>query len=447
MLFSCDDKNPSQIIITGRVSNLTGELHLEGTGLHLIKPDDNKEKFTFVADLSQPGYLKLKSYQSEIILFLFPGSHLHVDFDDKDWISTIKYSGNSVPEQTFLREYVRIYNCIVDTFDSDKYYSLEPNEFLKKTDHFCRLFTELLDDTHSLDSFFKKTETARITYSWARNKNTYPKNHFLYTQRKAQLPADYFCYINDSILSDTSLMRFSDYTDFLKTFVEAQYYLKVENDAKLKYNRHLKIKLLLDIIEKDFAEPRIRDFLYTYAMISQIEILAVDSSDLKRFGRICKNNSYKSGVQVKYDSLSSLMKGRPAPKFLLADQSGKSVSLDDCRGKYVYIDFWTASSAACLREMPYYDPLTTDYKDKNIVFLGVCIESGKEAWDKIMKEKKPMGIQIWLDKEQTDLIKKDFKITSKPTYVLIDKEGNYFESRASSPTENIRFVFNGLEGL
>jgi thiol-disulfide isomerase/thioredoxin len=447
VLFSCNSKKNNRTVLTGKIDNLDGEVYLESTGLKHNCEMTGKGDFKIVLDISQSNYFKLKTNKTEILLFLFPGDSININFDNNNWISKIQYSGNRTNELTYLLDYAKLYNSVADTFDIAKYYSLEPDKFLKTVDSYKQLFIDRLAKNDKLDKEFKGFENQRILYIWSWDKNTYPKNHFLYAKQKAQLPNDYFDYIKELDLNDSVLMRFSDYTDFLKTYVDLQYYQKVENDNQNKYDRNFKTKLQLDIINNKFSNSKIRDYLLNNVMLSQIEDLAVDSTDLAIFNSLCTNQEFKSIISTKFNSISSLLKGRPAPKFSIVSQSNKVISLDDFRGKYLYIDFWATYCAPCIIEMPYLNKLENDFKGKNIVFLGLCIESKKEQWEKIISVNKPSGMQVWLDKEQTDMIKNDFKVTAEPTYILIDKDGNYIDSRAPRPSENIRDILNGLKGI
>lgn len=447
ILFSCNPKKTNKVVISGEISNLKGVVYLEGSENKFNGTTSDNGAFKIVVEISQPNYFKLKTDKSEILLFLFPGDNITVEFDNNNWMQNIHFSGDRTKELIYLLDFNRLYNSVADTFDIAKYYSLDPDTFLKTVDSYKQTFLDLLNKNDRINKEFKKIEMQRIIYIWSWDKNTYPKNHLLYSKEKAKLPDDYFNYIKDLNLNDTSLMRLSDYTDFLKTYVDLKYHLKVENDSIKKYDRNLKTKIQIEVIDENFDNSKIRDYLLSNTMLSQIEDLSVDSADLARFESLCQNKNLKSNVIAKFNNISPLLKGQAAPRFKINSQSNQVISLDDFKGKYLYIDFWATYCVPCIREIPYLNQLGKDFKGKNIAFLGICIESPREHWEKIISEKKPSGIQIWLDKDQTDKIKNDFKITVEPTYVLIDKNGNFVDSRAPRPSENIKEILNKLSGL
>ena len=452
VLFSCNVEKSNKIVLSGKVENLNGELHLEGGGLNLKCTPSENGLFKFSSNLSLPNYIILKSDNSEVLMFLFPGDSININFDDRNWISTVQYSGDLINEQIYLRDYSKLYNSVADTFDATKYYSLEPDEFLKAVNSYKQLFLDRLNKHDKLDNEFKGFENQRILYIWSWDKNTYPKNHFIYTRKLAQLPADYFDYLKDINLNDTTLMQLTDYTDFLKTYVDVQYFIKVQDQEDKGTDRFLKTKIKLEVIDKTFHATKIRNYLFSDIFSSQIDELAIDSIDLIKFDSLCTNKELKEFVSAKYKVISSLVKGQPAAKFKLLAQDKKTISLDDFKGKYLYIDFWSLYCAPCLREMPYFNELVKDFQGKNISFLSICVAGAihsneLEQWKKIMLEKKLLGTQIWLDKDQSELIMKDFKITAEPTYILIDKEGRLIDPRALNPSENVKDVLLNLKDI
>lgn len=447
-VFACSNEKNGKTLITGTIKKYEGEIQLQASGIDLKNKILADNTFKFLIELSKPDYLKLKTDNAEITLFLFPDDKIHINFDNSDWLSTLEYSGSRVNEQMYLKDYTKYYNSVADTFDMTAYYSLEPVKFLITVDHYKQFFIDKLNAVkNDLNDEFVSIEQTRIKYLWYFDKNTYPKNHEMYTKAKAQLPENYFDYLKDVNLNDSTLLNLNDYTDFLKTFVEMKlYYVLNDNDDK-KNDKSFKIKKKLEIIEKYFTNYQIRDYMLGKTLYAGIEDLAVDSTDIDNFERMCKNQDIVFSIRNKYNSVSNILKGKSAPKFLLNLDDGRKINLNDFKGKYLYIDIWSTYCAPCIREIPYLNRLENEYQNKNIVFLGVCVESKKEHWEKIMNEKNPSGIQIWLDKEQSKKFKDDFLVTAQPTYILIDRNGDYIDSRAPRPSENIRELIDSLEGI
>ncbi len=112
--------------------------------------------------------------------------------------------------------------------------------------------------------------------------------------------------------------------------------------------------------------------------------------------------------------------GQLAPDFTLADLDGNQVSLSDFRGKTVFINFWATWCPPCREEMPAIEALYQQYKDKDVVVLGVDIletegevrqfvEEGGYSWTFVM--------------DTTGEVTASYQVGAIPTSFFIDKEG------------------------
>jgi thiol-disulfide isomerase/thioredoxin len=138
--------------------------------------------------------------------------------------------------------------------------------------------------------------------------------------------------------------------------------------------------------------------------------------------------------------------GKESPKFYdYENHAGGTTSLDDLKGKYVYIDFWATWCGPCIREQPYLEKVAEAYHGKNIDFVSISMDAQKtyEKWRKMVTDKKLGGIQLWAkeDKSFSDA----YLIEQIPIFVLIDPEGNTVSSSAPAPSsEELLDLFNKL---
>ena len=157
---------------------------------------------------------------------------------------------------------------------------------------------------------------------------------------------------------------------------------------------------------------------------------------------------YVSNYQSEHETYSSLKKGSPSPKFNYPDTKGESVSLDDLKGKYVYVDVWATWCAPCKREIPFLKKLDDEFKDKDIVFVSLSIDKmeHKDKWLKMVEDEQLQGVQIMSDKDWNSDFVTAYNIKGIPRFILIDKEGNIVDANAPRPSNpNLKELFNSLD--
>ncbi len=115
--------------------------------------------------------------------------------------------------------------------------------------------------------------------------------------------------------------------------------------------------------------------------------------------------------------------GSIATDFAQNDTSGKSVSLNSFRGKYVLVDFWASWCRPCRMENPNVLAAYNRYKDKNFTVLGVSLDKDKASWIKAINDDKLPWTQISDLQQWGNAAAKMYKIESIPSNMLLDPSG------------------------
>src|SRR5580698_8938037 len=69
---------------------------------------------------------------------------------------------------------------------------------------------------------------------------------------------------------------------------------------------------------------------------------------------------------------------KAAPKFVLQDSSGKTISLNKYRGKVVLLDFWATWCTGCKKEIPWFEAFQSAYAAKGFAVVGVSLD--EDGW-------------------------------------------------------------------
>jgi thiol-disulfide isomerase/thioredoxin len=156
------------------------------------------------------------------------------------------------------------------------------------------------------------------------------------------------------------------------------------------------------------------------------------------------NNNY----EVEHNRLMAFKPGTISPKFNFPDVNGKLVSLDDLKGKYVYVDVWATWCAPCKKEIPFLKELNSQYEGKDLEIVSLSIDKidDKEKWLAMVKNENLQGIQLLANQEWNSDFVKDYNIQGIPRFILIDKDGKIVDANAPRPSDpKLIELFNKLE--
>lgn len=130
-----------------------------------------------------------------------------------------------------------------------------------------------------------------------------------------------------------------------------------------------------------------------------------------------KTSEFKDN-EIKNKKALAEMLNNPAPEFELKDLEGKTWSLKKLRGKIVILNFWFTSCAPCIKEIPELNKLVDEYKNKNVVFLGLTYNTPQHV-ENFLKKRAFNYIQL----PNAGEINNKYSIFYFPTSFVIDKNG------------------------
>lgn len=121
----------------------------------------------------------------------------------------------------------------------------------------------------------------------------------------------------------------------------------------------------------------------------------------------------------------------PAPDFELTDQFGNTHTLEDYRGKTIFLNFWATWCPPCRAEMPDIQKLYEEYStegEEALIILGVATpgignETTEEGVAQFMEEN---GYTYPVLMDTSGELTMKYGISAYPTTFMIDREGNVF---------------------
>jgi peroxiredoxin len=109
------------------------------------------------------------------------------------------------------------------------------------------------------------------------------------------------------------------------------------------------------------------------------------------------------------------------PVFSLMDLSGKQVSLEQYRGKYVLLNFWATWCPPCLEEMPSMDALYTQFRDRG--FEVVAISSDKEGAGIVQGFVDKLGVEFMILLDPDGSVSASYGAKNLPVSFLLNRQG------------------------
>lgn len=119
-------------------------------------------------------------------------------------------------------------------------------------------------------------------------------------------------------------------------------------------------------------------------------------------------------------AMPSLAEVRVAPNFSLPNSTNLSVTLDQFKGKVVYLDFWASWCGPCRQSFPWMNELTATYSPQDLVIIGVNLDAKRSDADKFLASN-PASFTILFD--QQSLTPLAYGVKGMPTSFVIDRSG------------------------
>lgn len=405
--------------------------------------ENSKEKdgkFLITLPIDKPS-MRTFAYGSNFKrIFLYPGQSLEISFDAKNFSGTFNYGGSLVMENILFDSVLsRIGNVDMKYLNAQRSdIALRYIDSALNADN--QYFEKLVSGKQTTPVFIEFTKTSLLYNS------AYRKINILERQEGVK-DSKLYDFLKKLTIENENYLDISYYQWFLNSYISmetSKSYAKLDSIKKQSPDANFDERL--NVIS-GLKNKYVREFLLVSEIGSRLQEFGFKNFD-KYHDYFKKNNSntgYSELIRKDYEEKQLLAPGKPAPKFTLFDVDGKKVSLNDFKGKYVFIDFWQTLCPRSARELPHYLKLYADYKAENIAFVSISVNEDEDVWRTYVKENKKAGTSLRAEKSFASEVYKDYQVPGLPFFVIIDKEGKIIDAASAKPSsKEIRETFDQL---
>jgi len=426
-LFSCQEEPKiDYAIVSGQIENPTDKTVSLYQGREKITEMtlDQDGKFSDTLKIEN-GYYNLDHGREMASLYLEQGDNIIVTLDTKEFDETISFSGIGSENNTYLSKKVLFDEN--SNFDFEKVYAMNEMEFMATMEEVKSSKLELLKSVENVGETFRTNELKNINYEYLVNLQNYQPAHRYYTKNSEFKPSEEFL----KRLEDIDYTNESDYNNsqYYQRLVQSHYSEKIRNTDNPA-----------DIFKMINAEafPKLKQDL---ADMLNFQISPNNEHNEDYYNglmALSSDEKYKENLTIKYNKMKKLVKGKPSPQFTdYENHKGGTTSLEDLKGKYVYVDVWATWCGPCISEIPSLKQVEKDFHGKNIAFVSTSIDRAKDhnTWVEMVKNKQLGGTQLMADNAWQSKFVQDYAIEGIPRFILIDPDGNIVSADAPRPSD------------
>jgi thiol-disulfide isomerase/thioredoxin len=308
----------------------------------------------------------------------------------------------------------------------EEFFSLDEASFMDMNSALLKSETDLLMASQIPDQAFVEVEKKALNYDYLLNISNYEEYHIYVTKEFDFETSSEF----GAELQGFDFDNIDDYRTYnnYRTIVANHYIQSVDSKEELEAT----FAAINSIQSQEIKNDLLNNFRYSFSPAN---------TELERFYDLLMETStdtaFEAAITKKYEVIKNLTPGNVSPSFSYPDRNGNVVSLDDLKGKYVYVDVWATWCGPCKREIPALKALTQEMEGEDIAFVSISIDEQKnyDKWTAMLDDKEMEGIQLFSDKDWSSDFVKAYAINGIPRFILIDKDGVIISADAARPSD------------
>ena len=432
-IISCNkEDNKEYSIISGNINNNTAEfVMIMSNDFEIRLPINENKSFSDTVHLKKDGFYDLYIGRERTGVYLEKGKSLEITVDADNFDESLTYGGDLASINNFIAEKY-LYN--MENLNFKEIFALEENLFFNKLDENQKELDALMAKHEIKNSGFLDKLKDEDKYARATMIENYESAHQYFSGKpEYRASENFYKDTKDINYADTLAFRNSmTYQNLLET-----HYDRIANEELLlnPADRN-EIIIFLEKVDKALPDGYAKDKL----MINYLQYGLKPDGNLEKAFAIYKNSNPNpenlEKLSTRYNTLMGLTKGNPSPSFDFENHKGGTTSLEDLKGKYVYIDVWATWCGPCLREIPALQEIEKDYAGKNIAIVSISIDEPKDydKWKNMVTESSLGGIQLMADKNWKSQFVESYAILGIPRFILVDPNGDIVSADAPRPS-------------
>ena len=435
-IFSCNSEPKlDYAIISGTVTNAASEKATiyKQADRSIVKEMVLAENGTFndTIKLKEGSLYSMYQGRNTINLYLSAGDNVTINYDAKEFKNTLKIEGIGAVYAKYLLAKSQKYSELVS--EGTDVYVKEEKEYQKTFQEIKQAQDDFLFNYDSISEDFKQIEKRNIKYQYLSNLNKYKSYHSYYAKKPDFKPSEGFLNeLNDLDYTSEADFNFSSNYNELVT---ANYRNMAEELIK---KDSLEYDIAMLTVSGQIKNETIKNTLLFDASKYGITYTNDLEGFYKMFIASSTDKEHNKEITKSYNALKTVAKGNDSPKFMdYENNAGGTTSLDDLKGKYVYVDVWATWCGPCIAEIPSLKKVEKKYHGKNIEFVSISIDKIKDhdKWKKMIIDKELGGMQLYADNNWESKFIEDYLIKGIPRFIIIDPAGKIVSSNAPRPSD------------
>ncbi len=391
-------------------------------------------------------------YQTTFLIFVRPGDSLYMQWDGHlekrvDIHKTLEFSGDAANLNHQLSNYLSEYFSIREKtlpLLKEAQKNSKPDEYLTIVKNYKKeidLNLQAFIEKHNPSSLIRTWTKMEVEMEYYLQSSMYPIMHRMLNNYKSSewsIPLSFFEKIKPLPILDTNLIINTKASRKLANQYLYVYVFEIIKQAKhANYGEARDSIILSEIIHQTKGNPLLKQMVLTEFVNTNLRRNKVEEVE-KYWGPIIRKHVTVPFLFLPLEAhLERTLHHLNAPKISSetildivnqteAEDIIKNI-LKENAGKVIYLDVWATWCSPCIAEMPNSQEMQNQFKNEEVSFVFICIDSEEKAWKGVLSRFQLAGQHLLLAKTQGEAFQETLEVKGIPHYFLIDKNGKIIE--------------------